>query len=53
MAGKAFSGLALAVYAVITLAIYKLIPVTLTLPGLLIMLSIGMAVDSNILILKE
>ncbi len=46
--------LALAVYAVITLAIYKLIPVTLTLPGIAgLMLSIGMAVDSNILIFER
>ena len=46
--------LALAVYAVVTLAIYKLVPVTLTLPGIAgLMLSIGMAVDSNILIFER
>ena len=45
---------ALAVYAVITLAVYKLVPVTLTLPGIAgLMLSIGMAVDSNILIFER
>lgn len=46
--------IALAVYAVVTLAIYKLVPVTLTLPGIAgLMLSIGMAVDSNILIFER
>ena len=46
--------IALAIYAVITLAIYKLVPVTLTLPGIAgLMLSIGMAVDSNILIFER
>lgn len=44
----------LIVFGVITLAIYKLIPVTLTLPGIAgFMLSIGMAVDSNILIFER
>ncbi|KKT33583.1 MAG: Preprotein translocase subunit SecD [Candidatus Woesebacteria bacterium GW2011_GWB1_44_11] len=42
------------IFAVITLALYKLIPVTLTLPGIAgFMLSIGMAVDSNILIFER
>lgn len=37
-------------YAIVTLATYKLIPVTLTLPGVAgLVLSIGMAVDANIL----
>ena len=41
-------------FAVLTLALYKLIPVTLTLPGIAgFMLSIGMAVDSNILIFER
>lgn len=41
----------LVIYALITLALYKLIPVTVTLPGLAgFLLSVGMAVDSNILI---
>ncbi len=42
------------IFAVITLALYKLIPVTLTLPGIAgFMLSVGMAVDSNILIFER
>ena len=42
------------VFAVLTLALYKLIPVTLTLPGIAgFMLSVGMAVDSNILIFER
>ena len=46
--------LALGVYALITIAIYKLVPVTLTLPGIAgLLLSIGMAVDSNILIFER
>jgi len=46
--------LALIIYAVITLAIYKLIPVTLTLPGIAgFLLSVGMAVDANILIFER
>lgn len=45
---------ALIIYGLITLAIYKLIPVVLTLPGLAgFILSIGMAVDSNILIFER
>ena len=45
---------ALLIYAVITVAIYKLIPITLTLPGVAgLLLSIGMAVDSNILIFER
>lgn len=44
----------LAIYAVITLALYKIIPITLTLPGIAgFMLSIGMAVDANILIFER
>lgn len=43
--------LALAVYVVIVLAVYKLIPVTLTLAGIAgFILSLGMAVDANVLI---
>lgn len=46
--------LALVVYGLLTLAIYKLVPVTLTLPGLAgFILSVGMAVDSNILIFER
>ncbi|MBI4032908.1 MAG: protein translocase subunit SecD [Candidatus Blackburnbacteria bacterium] len=45
---------ALLVYSLLTLAIYKLIPVVLTLPGIAgFILSIGMAVDSNILIFER
>lgn len=44
----------LVLYGLITLAIYKLLPVTLTLPGLAgFILSIGMAVDSNILVFER
>ncbi len=46
--------IALVVYGLITLALYKLIPVTITLPGLAgFILSVGMAVDSNILIFER
>lgn len=46
--------IALIIYALITLALYKLIPVTITLPGLAgFILSVGMAVDSNILIFER
>lgn len=46
--------LGLTVFAVLTLAVYKLIPVTLTLPGITgFLLSVGMAVDSNILIFER
>ncbi|KKU06869.1 MAG: hypothetical protein UX10_C0020G0002 [Candidatus Magasanikbacteria bacterium GW2011_GWA2_45_39] len=46
--------LALLLYTAITLAIFKLIPVTLTLAGIAgFILSIGMAVDANILIFER
>jgi protein-export membrane protein SecD len=46
--------LALIIYALMTLALYKLIPVTLTLPGIAgFLLSVGMAVDANILIFER
>ena len=46
--------LGLVIYGMITLALYKLIPVTLTLPGVAgFLLSVGMAVDSNILIFER
>lgn len=46
--------ISLFVFAVVTIALYKLIPVTLTLPGIAgFMLSIGMAMDSNILIFER
>lgn len=48
------ASLGLIVYGLITLALYKLIPVTLTLPGIAgFLLSVGMAVDSNILIFER
>lgn len=44
----------LLIYGLITLAFYRLIPVTLTLPGIAgFILSMGMAVDSNILIFER
>ena len=48
------SNFALLSFGVITLAIYKLVPVVLTLPGIAgFLLSVGMAVDSNILIFER
>jgi preprotein translocase subunit SecD len=45
---------ALIIFGVLTLALYKLIPVVLTLPGIAgFLLSVGMAVDSNILIFER
>jgi preprotein translocase subunit SecD len=46
--------LALMIYAALTIAVYKLMGVTLTLPGIAgLLLSIGMAVDANILIFER
>ena len=46
--------LALSLYALFNLAVYALIPVTLTLPGIAgFILSIGMAVDANVLIFER
>lgn len=46
--------LALVVYALLTFAAFKLIPVTLTLPGIAgFVLSIGVAVDANVLIFER
>lgn len=46
--------LALIVYALVSLMLFKLIPVTLTLPGIAgFILSIGMAVDANVLIFER
>jgi preprotein translocase subunit SecD len=48
------AALALILYAVVLLAIFKLIPVTLTLSGVAaLILSIGLAVDANILIAER
>ena len=49
-----FAAIALIIYALLNLMIYKLVPVTLTLPGIAgFLLSIGMAVDANILIFER
>ena len=46
--------LALSLYALFNLAIYAFIPVTLTLPGIAgVILSIGIAVDANVLIFER
>ncbi len=48
------AAISLLVYAVIIMAIFKLIPITLTLSGIAgIVLSIGIAVDANILIFER
>lgn len=48
------SVLALGVYAILVLALFKFIPVTLTLAGLAgFILSVGMAVDANVLIFER
>ena len=45
---------ALVVYGVLLTAIFKMIPITLTLPGIAaLILSIGMAVDANVLIFER
>jgi len=46
--------LGLVIYGLLTLAVYKIVPITITLPGLAgFILSIGMAVDSNILVFER
>ena len=48
------ASMALIIYGLISLAIFRIIPVVLTLPGVAgFILSIGMAVDSNILIFER
>lgn len=48
------AALALAIYLAVLLAVFKLIPVTLTLAGIGgVILSVGMAVDANILIFSR
>ena len=48
------SAIALFVYALIVMALFKLIPVTMTLAGIAgFILSVGMAVDANILIFER
>lgn len=49
-----FAFLALSIYTILTFAIFKMIPVTLTMAGIAgFVLSIGMAVDANILIFER
>lgn len=49
-----FASLALIIYIALTLGIFKLIPITLTLAGIAgFILTIGMAVDANILIFER
>lgn len=49
-----FATVSLAIYAILNLAIFKLIPVTLTAAGIAaFILSLGMAVDANILIFER
>lgn len=48
------ANLALIIYTLISIAIFKLVPITLTVPGIAgFILSIGMAVDANILIFER
>lgn len=48
------SGVALIIYSLTVLAIFKLVPVVLTLPGIAgFILSVGMATDANILIFER
>ncbi len=48
------AGTSLIIYSALVLAIFKLVPVTLTLPGIAgFVLSIGMATDANILIFER
>ncbi len=49
-----FAAMALAIYIALTLGLFKLIPITLTLAGLAgFVLTIGMAVDANVLIFER
>lgn len=48
------AAVALTIYGILTLGLYKLIPITLTLSGVAgFILSVGMAVDANILIFER
>lgn len=48
------AAVALIIYALINLAIYKFVPVTMTMPGITgFLLSTGMAVDANILVFER
>jgi preprotein translocase subunit SecD len=49
-----FAALALIIYIALTLGVFKVIPITLTLAGLAgFVLTIGMAVDANVLIFER
>ncbi len=49
-----FASLALLIYSILTLAVFKLVPVTMTLAGAAgFIITIGMAVDANILIFER
>ncbi len=49
-----FASVALLIYIAVTLAIFKVIPVTMTLSGIAgFILSIGMAVDANVLVFER
>ncbi len=49
-----FASVALIIYVAVTLAIFKIIPVTMTLSGIAgFILSIGMAVDANVLVFER
>ncbi len=49
-----FAAAALAMYVALTLAIFKILPVTMTLSGIAgFILSIGMAVDANVLVFER
>ncbi len=48
------ANIGLVIFGLITIALYKIIPVTLTLPGIAgFLLSVGMALDGNILIFER
>jgi len=48
------ANVALLIYVVLTIALFKIIPITLTLPGIAgFILSIGVAVDANVLIFER
>ncbi|RYY00436.1 protein translocase subunit SecD, partial [bacterium] len=48
------ANIALIIYTLLSIAIFKLVPITLTVPGIAgFILSIGMAVDANILIFER
>ncbi len=49
-----YAGIALIIYVALTLAVFKMVPVTMTLAGLAgFILTIGMAVDANILVFER